>query len=94
MIHCVPKGAIDVVNATVLLADLTLSVCAAGSAPPSCQTNDNDAGVGVKVGTTCAAAIEEAKMKQKMRGLTIRSSTTIPKPSCRAGERVDAGNCA
>jgi hypothetical protein len=47
--HCVPNGAMAVVNATLLLPDFTLTVCAAGSAAPSCQTNDNDAGVGVSV---------------------------------------------
>lgn len=54
--HCVPKGATDVVNAAVPLEDLTFTTCAAGSAAPSCHTNDSEAGVGVKVGVVCAIA--------------------------------------
>jgi len=45
--HPVPPGAIAVEKATRLFPALTLTVWAAGSTAPSCQTKDKEAGVGV-----------------------------------------------
>jgi hypothetical protein len=74
--HCVPSGAIEVVNAAVLVAeDLTLTVCAVGSVLPICQTNVKEAGVEVSVAAVCPAAIHDARKKEIERALTILSST-------------------
>jgi hypothetical protein len=71
VIHGVPTGAMAVVNAALLVPPLTESACAAGSAPPACQTNDNDAGAGVSSGTGMVCASKTTGKKQKRRGLTL-----------------------
>lgn len=63
--HSVPRGAMTVVNAAVLDPAFTEIVCAAGSAVPVCQTNDNDAGLGVRVVLCPAAGIATGSARNK-----------------------------
>ena len=74
VIHCVPTGAMTVLNAATLVPALTESVCAAGSADPTTQVNDNEVGEGVSE-TVCPAA--ETAAASAIEKETKRSFTSI-----------------
>ena len=78
VIHCVPTGRIVVLYAAVLPVDFTETVCAAGNGAPVCQTNDNDAGVGVSVAWPKTGPASNSK-NEKKRKRTLFSSTGTQK---------------